>query len=1054
MTFSDPPRLAKQTALHLFDAGISAAGESHAEPWWEQPLEQPGRRFGHFELLDEIARGGMGVVYRARQRDAQRIVALKMILPQQLSSRGIVERFRAEAEAVASLDHPSILPVYEVGEQDGIPFFSMKFAEGGSLATRAKPFPPAEAARLIAAVARAIHHAHQRGILHRDLKPGNILLGGNGEPFVGDFGLAKWLEKERDLTISQAVLGTPNYLAPEQAGGDSRALTTASDVYSLGAVLYELLTARPPFQADSLIELLALIGRKAPERPTAINPSVARDLEVVCMKCLNKDPVARYPTAEALAVDLERFLEGRSILARPAGAPRQLARWAKRNPLAASLAVALVLGLLAASAVSSVVAVRFAQARNRALAAEKKSQLELRDSLVAQARAARRTSRSGQRLDALASLRKAAALGPTLDMRSEAIAAVALPDLTLERNLPARGRAYAPLALDPANARYAVEGEPGEILLRSLNTGAVLAKLPSPANAAAACFITPFAGDGRFLAVRHLPGDLLRVWDLSSNKLVCEIPDRATGGIDATFATDSAFAPDGRTLAIGMPAGGVSFHDLLKGGREIGRLATNSPPSFLAFAPASDRIGVIGKNAHALDLYEVTSGKKLFEVPATAEIICAGFSPDGRTLALGQNDGVIQLSDSLTGTQKLVLHGHRGRVNQLVFHPGGHILVSTGEDNSIRLWDARDGRLLVYTPAQGREPVMRFTADGARLFSGSYTSQPPLLRFVQPDAWVRLRTPSPSAHEDSAIICALDYSPDGKLLLTTTDAAVRVLNATSGDELAKIESDGSSRKTALFDRRGGAFYASTVSAALTRYEYSLQEEKLRVGPGQAVEKSPGFFVAGQRADGGMLALASPRGNEARLLAIDSSTAPLRLAPNPGVRQVALSPDGMWVITASDGMSGTKESVKIWSANSGVLVRELKNLGEGGGVVAFRPDGRQFFANANSGGGLFEVPSWKAGPAITGEPAEECENVAFSPQDDLIAILVGNRIHLLDCKTARPLAVLEAPDPLDGLATLVFSPDETQLAIQDSEGAVTRWDLKALRRELAELSLDW
>src|SRR4051812_10039766 len=331
----DPTAVAGLCPICLLDAALPTEAENRIASF-------------RYDLIEEIARGGMGVVYRAVQHGSQRQVAVKMILAEQAATPGMMERFRAEAEAVASLEHPHILPIYEIGESEGHPFYSMKFANGGTLREYLAEFSqPRDAARLIATIARAVHHAHERGILHRDLKPGNVLLDGSKRtPFVSDFGLAKWIGRESRLTLAQSALGTPHYIAPEQAAGNSTRLTAGADVYSLGAMLYELLTGRPPFAGDTALETLRLARETATPPPRKFKPSVPRDLEVICLKCLAKEPGARYATAAALADDLERWLEGHTILARPATVPERAWRWTKRNRALAGLSAALTLALV------------------------------------------------------------------------------------------------------------------------------------------------------------------------------------------------------------------------------------------------------------------------------------------------------------------------------------------------------------------------------------------------------------------------------------------------------------------------------------------------------------------------------------------------------------------------------------------------------------------------------------------------------------------------------------------------------------------------------------
>jgi len=334
-------------------AGISQNGEGKNAQTLEDVLGQidlqdADWRLGNYQILEEVGRGGMGVIYRARQRHSRRIVALKRILAYHADSPETLERFRREAEAAAHLDHSNILPIYEVGQgEDELPFFSMKFAAGGSLVEAAEPLreEPRRAAALMAKVSRAVQYAHGRGILHRDLKPANILLDGHGEPMVSDFGLATWLDSVSDLTHSLTIFGTPGYIAPEQANpalAKTAKLTPAADVYSLGAILFDLLTGRPPFLGEHALAVIQQASQNPAPKLRSLVPALDKDLETICAKCLQRDPAARYCSAGALAEDLERWLDGRSIVARPVSPPAQLWRWSRRNPIVAGMAALLL----------------------------------------------------------------------------------------------------------------------------------------------------------------------------------------------------------------------------------------------------------------------------------------------------------------------------------------------------------------------------------------------------------------------------------------------------------------------------------------------------------------------------------------------------------------------------------------------------------------------------------------------------------------------------------------------------------------------------------------
>src|SRR5512140_302621 len=335
----------------LLSTGINSNGEHPPiEPTLDDLLrdihgQDADWLLGNYQILEEIGRGGMGVIYRARQRHSRRIVALKRILSYHADSQDTLMRFRREAQAAANLDHPNILPIYEVGESDeGLPFFSMKFAVGGSLleAASALRSQPRRAVALMAKVARAVQYAHEQGILHRDLKPGNILLDGSGEPLVSDFGLAKWLEPTGRVTRTPTVFGTPGYIAPEQVNGSAGNLPRTADVYSLGAVLFDLLTGQPPFTGEHALKTIQQATEKPAPKLRTLAPGLDRDLETICAKSLERDPHARYRSAGELADDLERWLHGHSIVARPVSPPVHLWRWVRRNPLVAQMAALLL----------------------------------------------------------------------------------------------------------------------------------------------------------------------------------------------------------------------------------------------------------------------------------------------------------------------------------------------------------------------------------------------------------------------------------------------------------------------------------------------------------------------------------------------------------------------------------------------------------------------------------------------------------------------------------------------------------------------------------------
>ena len=696
---------------------------------WDDEPAQSAALFtihGH-EVLRELGRGGMGIVYLARQHDPPREVALKMLLPAQGMSAEMRERFRMEAATVAALDHPNILPVYATGEHDGLPWFTLKLAGGGSLAERTAGYRGQwrGIAELLATLAEAVHFAHQRGVLHRDLKPGNVLFDEQSTPYVSDFGLAKWIAGEKStrhsLTMDGSTMGTPHYLSPEAAKKGAAAATAASDVYALGAILYELLAGHPPFTAESTPELM----RQIYEVPApALPPEVPGDLCAVAMKCLEKEPAARYDSAHALAEDLQSWLDGRGVKARPVRAVVRLWRWARRNPALAGTAVA----LLAALTAGAVLQIRSYRQLRTALA----------ESLLAQARMTTAGTAQGSRDAALRLLREADAQGaaatPELSAmrRSEIARALALPELTPAATwLVSSGSSDGSESFSPDLSTYLAATPDGgfaqfdSATRVALNSWPPVEKEREPRKRAPALRMNS-APHGRLAAVifagdSSVPAEE-QVVSLESGRTLISWP----------------CAYDSREWPVWLEDGGFLFANTRSPSCvRLSADATQSAPwpsaeraanvQPLALSPDAVRVLVALRAEKALAVLSLADGAEVWRTPLLALPWSVAWSPDGALIAAGEGQGAtlpdekeqarpgheVLLFDASTGALRAALPGHQQQVAQVCFLHGSRSVVSTSTEQGLLWQETVPGGFRLAAPAQPR--VLQADATGTRL---------------------------------------------------------------------------------------------------------------------------------------------------------------------------------------------------------------------------------------------------------------------------------------------------------------------------------------------------